>query len=891
MLRHFRLIALFVLVISNLADKCYSQNNTIDSLKLVLKNATHDTARAKILLVWGELIYLQQPDCALVIWSKAKTLSEINKNKYPKTSIENKTINGCLVQSICNIGVIYQSWGNINKALECFEKSLKIYEEMGDKIGMGVTINNIGLIHNNQGDIPKALECYSRSLKIFEEIGDKQGIADCLYTIGVIYSDKGDIQKALENSQKSLKLREEMGDKRNMAYSHSTIGIIYQNLGNIPKALEHFDKSLKLREMVGDKSGIAQSLHVIGNIYHSQDDIQKSLEYFNRSLKIREEMGYKKGIVLSLNSIGTIYSNQSNFSKALEYYSRSLKLGEEIGDKYGIASVLNLIGSLFNKQSDLSKALENFARSLKINEEIGNKQGVATSLNNIGSIYLKQKSYSKAIEYFLKSIEISKKLGFPVAIREAAKQLNVSYKATGNHKLALENYELYIKMRDSLNNIETQKATIKQQTKYEYDKQKAIEDEKHLAEIKQQEEKAAAEKKRQNIVIASVSIVLLLVAVFSVILFNRFRVTQKQKAVIELKEKETQLQKHIIEEKHKEITDSINYAERIQRSFLATQSHLDSNLNHSSITVTSSSDEGAYREVSNDSSSRYSSPNVELTRTDSNYFVMFKPKDVVSGDFYWSATLSSPQGGGEGGGLFALCTADSTGHGVPGAIMSLLNITSLEKAIETETSPDKILNATRKIIIERLKKDGSEQGGKDGMDCSLCVFDFKNKKLFIANANNPVWIVRNVTSSSEAYREGAQTNSSRYDAQGARASTRTDMEVIEVKADLSPVTENVIEVKGDKMPVGKHDKQDVPFTVKEYDLQKGDIIYTLTDGFPDQFGGEKGKKFMSKNLRELLASNSHLPLNEQKEILEKTFKDWVGDLEQVDDVTVIGIRI
>lgn len=259
-------------------------------------------------------------------------------------------------------------------------------------------------------------------------------------------------------------------------------------------------------------------------------------------------------------------------------------------------------------------------------------------------------------------------------------------------------------------------------------------------------------------------------------------------------------QKHLVEEKHKEITDSINYAERIQRSFLATEQHLNTNLNE--------------------------------------YFLLFKPKDVVSGDFYWSATLNN--------GHFALATADSTGHGVPGAIMSLLNITSLEKAIETYTEPSDILNATRKIIIERLKKDGSEEGGKDGMDCSLCVYDFKNSKLNIAASNNPVWIVRG---------------------------------------------EEVIEIKPDKMPVGKHDRQDIPFTQQEIDLQKDDVIYTLTDGFPDQFGGERGKKFMIKNLRELLAKNAHLPMQQQKQLLENTFSNWVGNLEQVDDVTVIGIRV
>ena len=211
---------------------------------------------------------------------------------------------------------------------------------------------------------------------------------------------------------------------------------------------------------------------------------------------------------------------------------------------------------------------------------------------------------------------------------------------------------------------------------------------------------------------------------------------------------------------------------------------------------------------------------------------------MVSGDFYWSATLNNNN--------FILATADSTGHGVPGAIMSLLNITSLEKAIETYNDPAAILDATRKIIIERLKRDGSQEGGKDGMDCSLCVYDKKLMKLYVAAANNPVWVVR-------------------------------DAEVMEIKAD--------------KMPVGKSDKQEIPFTLQTIDLKKGDVIYSLTDGFPDQFGGEKGKKFMSKNLRSLLSKNAHLPILEQKQILNETFLNWVGSLEQVDDVTIIGVRV
>ncbi len=259
-------------------------------------------------------------------------------------------------------------------------------------------------------------------------------------------------------------------------------------------------------------------------------------------------------------------------------------------------------------------------------------------------------------------------------------------------------------------------------------------------------------------------------------------------------------QRHIVEEKHKEITDSINYAERIQRSFLASKEILNENLK--------------------------------------DHFVFFKPKDIVSGDFYFAEKLNNKS--------FLLATADSTGHGVPGAIMSLLNITSLEKAIENQDQPSDILNTTRKIIIERLKNDGSAEGGKDGMDCSVICFDFKKKKIIVSAANNPVWIVR-----------GSET----------------------------------IEIKPDKMPVGKHDKQDVSFTQQTIDIKKGDVIYTLTDGFSDQFGGSLGKKFMSKKLRELLSKNAHLPMEEQRTILENTFISWVGDLEQIDDVTLIGVRV
>jgi len=260
-------------------------------------------------------------------------------------------------------------------------------------------------------------------------------------------------------------------------------------------------------------------------------------------------------------------------------------------------------------------------------------------------------------------------------------------------------------------------------------------------------------------------------------------------------------QKEHIEEIHKEVTDSINYAERIQHSFLATRELLDENLNE--------------------------------------YFILFQPKAVVSGDFYWAYKLNN--------GKFLLATADSTGHGVPGAIMSILNIYSLENAIEKGLNePFEILNETRKNIISRLKKDGSNEGGKDGMDASLICFDFANMKFTYSAAYSPIWVIRN---------------------------------------------NKLLLLSPDNMPIGKHENDQISFSQHEFLLQKGDIIYTLTDGFSDQFGGPKGKKYRNRQLRELLNSTSHLPMHEQKQQLNSAFDNWRGNLEQVDDVTIIGIKV
>ena len=577
----------------------------------------------------------------------------------------------------------------------------------------------------------------------------------------------------------------------------------YGDIGEYEKAISIANKGITLAQKLNFKKGISTCYISIGNIYEDQSNYTKALEYYTKSLKIDEELGNKKGISMCFLNIGLIYMEHSNYPKASEYYTKALKINEELGDREGISICFLNIGLIYMNQRNYPKALEYYTKSLKIDEELGDKKGITNVLLNSGQLNNELKKYSLAKQQTEQVISISKEIGEIDNMRFAYEELAVAEEGLGNYKAAYIYHKKFKELTDSIFNTENSKQLSDIKTNYEVEKKET--ELKSKAEVK--ELKNYEEKKRQQFLIYAVTGVLLIVIVFSALLFKRFRLTNKQKQIIELKEKETQqqneiikVQKHLVEEKHKEITDSINYAERIQRSFLASTKTLDENLK--------------------------------------NYFVLFKPKDVVSGDFYWADTLVN--------GNFILATADSTGHGVPGAIMSLLNITSLEKAIEQSNNPADILNQTRQTIINRLKRDGSTDGGKDGMDCSLLVFDFANKQLEIAAANNPVWIIRN---------------------------------------------NELIEIKPDKMPVGKSDRDSESFTLHTIELLAGDTIYTLTDGFPDQFGGPNGKKFMSKKLKELLIVNVNLTIIQQKELLETTFKNWVGDLEQVDDVCVIGIRI
>lgn len=420
-----------------------------------------------------------------------------------------------------------------------------------------------GYLENDQGDISKAIDYYGVGLKLFEESGDKERIAYALHQIAYLLQTAGDITKALEYNSRSLKIKEEIGDKFGIAFSLNSIAAIFEIQGEYSKALEYFIRSLKLQEEIGDREGMAQSLNNIGAIYNVQGD---------PNAKSSKEDAKKEGML-----------------KALEYYNRSIKLFEEVGDKKGMATALSNIGVIYGKQGDTKKELEYYSESLKIRESVGYKKGIAMSLFNFGATYLRQKNYPEALNYALKSMKISNELKYAENIRNAAEILYKIYKATGNYKLAYENHELYFQMRDSVDNERTRKASIKQQLKYQYEKQAAADSIAHSkesevknAQLAQQKAEISAKQNQQYALYGGLGLVL----VFAGFMYNRFKITKKQKTIIEQKEKETQKQntiisqqKLVVEEKQKEILDSIHYAQKIQKALLPSEKNFESTLN------------------------------------------------------------------------------------------------------------------------------------------------------------------------------------------------------------------------------------------------------------------------------------------------------------------------
>jgi serine phosphatase RsbU (regulator of sigma subunit) len=587
---------------------------------------------------------------------------------------------------------------------------------------------------------------------------------------------------------------------RSLAGALNNTGYLARFQGDIPKALEYYHKSLKIYESIHDKEYTAIIFNNIGFIYKDQGDTAKALNYFFKNLEMYKKMGDKNGIAITMNNIGITYADLGKLKEALKYYEMSLALAEEVKNKRVIAYALSNIGVIYSRSSEFSTnnedhldiALNYFQRSLKIREEIDDKRGVAISLQNIAESTMEKGDIKEAQKYAERGLQLSQDLGYPDNIKRSSGVLSKIYTKTGNWEGAYQMQVLYKQMSDSLNNETSRKISIQKGFQYEYDKKVTADSVRSSEERKVFDAQLSQEKTQRFALYCGI----ILISLFGAFMFNRLKVSKRQNQLIEKQKTELQRQKEIVESHQKETLDSIHYAKRIQSALIANSDFISQHVKES--------------------------------------FIYFNPKDIVSGDFYWATTHKAK---------FYLAVCDSTGHGVPGAFMSLLNIGFLSEAIKEKNieSPDEIFNYVRKRLIETI----SDGGQKDGMDGILMCIDKQNNKIEYAAANNEPILIRN---------------------------------------------NQMVELPKDKMPVG-HGERSKPFTKHSLILEPNDMLYLYTDGFADQFGGPKGKKFKYKQLNELLSNIHQSSLSEQQNVLESEFNKWKGDLEQIDDICIIGLRV
>jgi tetratricopeptide (TPR) repeat protein len=275
-----------------------------------------------------------------------------------------------------------------------------LLEKVRDREGKAKILGELGVIFYYSGELEKALEYYEKALELEEELEIKEGIASILGNIGIVYSTRGELDKALEYYRKVLKLYEELGIKEGMAIAIGNIGTIYQIKGELDKALEYYEKALKLHEELGRKREMGANLGNIGVVHGIKGELDKALEYHEKALKLHEELGGKKGMAIALVNIGIVYRIKGEFDKASEYYEKALELDEELGRKEGMAIALVNIGGVYQDKGELEKALDYFEKGLKIFKDMGSRINTARTLIQIGDIFTQKGDKERALDYY-----------------------------------------------------------------------------------------------------------------------------------------------------------------------------------------------------------------------------------------------------------------------------------------------------------------------------------------------------------------------------------------------------------------------------------------------------------------------------------------------------------
>ncbi|MFL5763046.1 MAG: tetratricopeptide repeat protein [Bacteroidia bacterium] len=648
-------------------------------------------------------------------------------------------------------------------------------------------------------DISQALAVANEENRYAVNSNNDQTLARSFDGLGLVYEYKFEYNTALSYYTKSLSLRQKNNEIIEIAAGLGNVGVVHLAISDYPTALKFLLQSLEVADenktKFPDNHRLAfiraNALANIGLCYFDIGDAAKALEYNNHAVDAYTVLGDQRNVIATLNTIANILNDQKKYRDAIALQKKILKMNAGNGDDpFFKIEILNNLGTRYERVNLPDSALYYFNLQFDIPELQKDEKQLGIAYHNVGEVNYHLGNEKQGVENILRSLEYSLKTQTVELERDNYEILFDHYYKQKNYEKALETYRLFIAARDSVYNEENTRKTVQAEMNYEFGKKEAITKAEQASKDAIAEEKQQRDRLIRNAFIAGFLLVLLLAAVA----FRGYR--QKQRANLLLSE-----QKKEIAEQKAQIDDSIGYARYIQRAILPSESEIIS----------------AFKDV----------------------FGLYKPKDVVSGDFYWFAQIDRK---------VLIAVADCTGHGVPGAFMSLLGSDKLNQIVQEKgiTTPGLILSELNKSVKKTLKQNDKNSVSRDGMDIALCQFDLEALKMQYAGANRPVYIIR----------EGILT------------------EYAPTKAAIGGLTED--------------QKQ---FENLSVDLKPGDQIYLFSDGYADQFGGPSAKKFMTKRLKELLLRICMLPMKEQEAILERTFSDWKGSLEQLDDILIIGIAI
>jgi tetratricopeptide (TPR) repeat protein len=472
-----------------------------------------------------------------------------------------------ILHALRNTGAAYKSLSKFDSAIVCYQKGYELSRNVGDKNMMAINLNNLAIIQSDLGDKKAALKNLDLSLELMKETGNKAGLANYYVNAGSYYENEGNITKALSFYSKALQIGKEENNQNLLAACYSNFAGIYKNMGIIKKSLEFDFKCLEIWTKMGYKHGIAIAFNNIGGIHKQMGDREGALKYYEKSLNIDEKIGNKVGVSASMNNIGLIYKETGNLKEAKEYLLRGIRLLEEAGEENQSVSLLNNLGSVYTVERNFDEALKYHLKALDFERAEGEKMKLSHTLTNISIVYFHKNDLNKAEKYAKESLQTARELHFLSDIGSAADALKHIYKQKNDFKNALAMNELEVAMRDSVYSESNRKASIKQQLKYEYDKQAAADSVSHAkeseiksVELKKQAAEIKSKKNQQYVLFGGLGLVIM----FSIFMFNRFRVTQKQKNIIESQKEMVEEQKKLVEGKQREVLESIHYAKKIQ---------------------------------------------------------------------------------------------------------------------------------------------------------------------------------------------------------------------------------------------------------------------------------------------------------------------------------------